>query len=547
MYLAYYGLEEKPFDISTDPKFLWLGEKHKEAFAVLKYGVMENKGFLLLTGDVGAGKTTLIHALVDGVGEDVILATIPDPGLELMEFYRYLARAFKLDNSFSNKADFIFIFREFLHHAYDNGKKVLLIIDEAQRLPNDLLEEIRLLSNIELHDTKLLNIFFVGQVEFNTKLIEPENRAVRQRITISNHIQPLTEKETGDYIRHRLKVAGCQKNIFSFVAIHEIHKFSGGYPRLINIVCDIALLTGYVKEVKKIGPEIVRESIESLNIESHTREKIDERNLQTAQVEVEDTPVQATVAHPVVDPRVSERGQRKNGRHRAAMLYIILLLAVGAAYFLYSGDALEMLNRYRPLDKKDHASLAAPAPPAPAPVIPAPPEPASPSSALSEASSSGPSAAEQKQVFPLLEDGSATVSDASAPPTDTALTDEALSLDSHFENNRLLLEYKHNSNEFSDDGFKVLEKLARFMRMNPDVFVLVIGYSDDMGNYSYNVNLSLFRANIVKSYLVGKGIDVSRIRVTGLGPENPRASNSTPEGRRMNRRVEIEIMTIKAG
>lgn len=409
MYLAYYGLKEKPFDISTDPRFLWLGEKHKEAFAVLKYGVMENKGFLLLTGDVGAGKTTLIHALVEGVSEDVILATIPDPGLELMEFYRYLARAFNLDNSFSNKADFIFIFREFLHHAYDNGKKVLLIIDEAQRLPNALLEEIRLLSNIELHDTKLLNIFFVGQVEFNTKLIEPENRAVRQRITISNHIQPLTEKETGDYIRHRLKVAGCQKNVFSFVAIHEIHNFSGGYPRLINIVCDIALLTGYVKEVKKIGPEIVRESIESLNIESHTREKVDERNRRNVAVVSDPPPVQVVMAHPVPEPLEREVRPRKNGWHRAAILYIFLLLVIAVAYLLYSQNVMDVVSQYLPLGEGKTVLVVAKKAPASVPVYPAPPEPAVPSSASTE----------QKQIFPLSNQsaGNAKASAVtSAPP-----------------------------------------------------------------------------------------------------------------------------------
>jgi general secretion pathway protein A len=542
MYLAYYGLKEKPFDISTDPRFLWLGEKHKEAFAVLKYGVMENKGFLLLTGDVGAGKTTLIHALVEGVGEDVILATIPDPGLELMEFYRYLARAFNLDNSFSNKADFIFIFREFLHHAYDNGKKVLLIIDEAQRLPNTLLEEIRLLSNIELHDTKLLNIFFVGQVEFNTKLIEPENRAVRQRITISNHIQPLTEKETGDYIRHRLKVAGCQKNVFSFVAIHEIHKFSGGYPRLINIVCDIALLTGYVKEVKKVGPEIVRESIESLNIESHTREKVDEQNRRNVAVGPDPSPVQVTMAHPVPEPLERGSRPRKNGWHRAAILYIFLLLVIALGYLLYSQDVMDVLNRYLPSVRGENVPVVETEIPASVPVDSASAEPAAPSSASPE-----PAASDQKQVFPLSDQSEGNAQASAAPSVLPSGGDDPVTLDSHFTNNRLLLEYKHNSNELTDDGFKVLEKLARFMRMNPDVFVLVTGYSDDLGNYSYNVNLSLFRANIVKSYLVGKGIDVSRIRVTGLGPENPRASNSTAEGRRMNRRVEIEIMNMSAG
>lgn len=544
MYLAYYGLQEKPFDISTDPKFLWLGEKHKEAFAVLKYGVLENKGFLLLTGDVGAGKTTLIHALVEDMGEDVILATIPDPGLELMEFYRYLAWAFNLDNSFSNKADFIFIFREFLHHAFDNGKKVLLIIDEAQRLPNDLLEEIRLLSNIELHDTKLLNIFFVGQVEFNTKLIEPVNRAVRQRITVSNHIQPLTEKETGDYIRHRLKVAGCQKNIFSFVAIHEIYKFSGGYPRLINIVSDLALLTGFVKGVKKIGPDIVCESIEALNIEAHTRERIDEQALKAKVLEKSPLQVKTAVRENPIERPVD--GQ--NGWPLAATLYVCLLLTIALAYLMYSQRYVDLFKKYISSTEPhvsqvyDEASVPDSAKAGLAEAK------AAPAGAEAQGDETTPVKTElsvvkgdQKNIFPVLETSVSRVGTHDQTP------DDLVGSDFHFEGNRLRLEYKHNSNEFSDDGFAVLEKLARFMRMNSDVFVLIVGYSDDRGPYSYNVNLSLFRANIVKSYLAGKGIDVSRIRVTGLGPENPRVSNSTAEGRRMNRRVEIEIMNMNAG
>ena len=515
MYLSYYGLSEKPFDISTDPRFLWLGEKHKEAFAVLKYGVLENKGFLLLTGDIGAGKTTLINALVESFNDEVIYAFIPDPGLELMDFYRYLAHAFQFNNSFSNKADFIFVFREFLFNAYDSGKRVLLIIDEAQRLSNELLEEIRLLSNIELQSAKLLNIFFVGQAEFNTKLLQPENRSVRQRITISNHIQPLTEKETGDYIRHRLKVAGSQKNIFSYVAIHDVYNFSGGYPRLINIVCDIALLTGYAKDKNKISDDIIKESIESLNIECHAPSKKKEAP-ENHKPEIKVKRLQ--------NPS-PPRPVKKTRWGLFIFLFLLAALAVASTYMIHNRygqkirqavDDLKLfqvvMNIYRGDGKSDLQGD-------------------------SEASE------DQKMVYPYVEETANAVSDEKSESKAPDGRKKAAGIS---KDNRIVLDFGRNSNDFSEENYNALAELASFLKSNPKAFVLVIGYTDDMGTYSHNISLSSFRANAVKSYLVGQGIDVSRIRATGLGPDNPRASNKTNEGREMNRRVEIEILNTSS-
>lgn len=178
MYLSYYQLETKPFQITADPKFLWLGEEHKEALAVLRYGVMDNKGFLLLTGEVGTGKTTLIKALVNTLGEEVIVATILDPGLEKEDFFNYICSAFNLEEKFSSKGVFLNQFSAFLNNAYQQRKKVLLIIDEAQRLDQLLLEEIRLLSNIEKQSAKLINIFFVGQKEFNNIILDPKKQSI---------------------------------------------------------------------------------------------------------------------------------------------------------------------------------------------------------------------------------------------------------------------------------------------------------------------------------------------------------------------------------
>ena len=266
MYLSHYKLESKPFQMSTDPNFLWLGEKHKEALATLKYAIVENKGILALTGDVGTGKTTLINALIQSLGDDTMVATIYDPSLEVLDFFNIVSVAFNMGKTFDSKGEFLIYFKRFLKEVRAQNKKVLLIIDEAQRINNELLEEIRLLSNLEDEHIRLLNIFFVGQNEFIDILKKYKNRALRQRITIRYHIEPLTLSETEAYTRHRLKIGGARARIFSSGAIQEIFSFSNGYPRLINIICDHALLSGYVREIIIINADIIRECKEELQI-----------------------------------------------------------------------------------------------------------------------------------------------------------------------------------------------------------------------------------------------------------------------------------------
>jgi type II secretory pathway predicted ATPase ExeA len=264
MYLSHYNLIQKPFQITTDPKFLWLGDKHKEALATLKYGVVDQKGFLLVTGDVGTGKTTLIHALLENLEKDILVVYITNPALDLIEFFNFIAISFNIPKKFENKVDFIVYFSRFLKKVYSENKNVLLIIDEAHNLSKDLLENIRLLSNIELPEQKLINIFFIGQNEINQTLASHECRALRQRIMLTYQIQPLSEIETFEYIKHRLKIAGTEKKLFNRRAIQKIYGFSNGYPRLINKICDHSLLTGYVRDLKKISPSIIEECSKEL-------------------------------------------------------------------------------------------------------------------------------------------------------------------------------------------------------------------------------------------------------------------------------------------
>jgi general secretion pathway protein A len=284
MYLTHFNFAIMPFEGSPDPKFLWLSEKHKEALASLKYGIQENKGFFLLTGDIGTGKTTLINCFLNENDTNAVITSISDPDLSIVDFFELLSIEFNINMDFETKGDFLIQFKNFLHNTYSEQKKALLIIDEAQRLNQQLLEQIRLLTNIERQDAKLINIFFVGQNELHELIMDGRNKALRQRIAVHYNIEPLTEPETMDYIKHRLRVAGSEEEIFSPDAISEIFSFSKGYPRLINTICDRALLTGYILDTKNIDSKIAKKCADELLLPG---ERDDTRKEHQERLEVE--------------------------------------------------------------------------------------------------------------------------------------------------------------------------------------------------------------------------------------------------------------------
>ncbi len=328
MYLSYYKLDKKPFQISTDPDFLWLGEKHREMLSLLKYGVLDNKGFLLLTGDVGTGKTTFINAFVNSLGNDVIVARVSDPGLTKLGFLQYIAEMFRMETAFESKNEFLLLFTKFLNQAYIDQKKVVLIIDEAQHVTDKILEEIRLLSNIEKQETKLLNIFLVGQNEFNDTLEKYKNRALRQRITIHYTLEPFEPDETRSCIEYRLQIAGSTKKIFSNEAIEAIHTISEGFPRLITIICDHALLLGYFQEVSEISDEIVWTCANKLHL-AHIPNSIQTSSNDWLQEADSPSSVDTSVAEAINDSAPVEKP--KTGTRRwiiGVPLFFIILVAV---------------------------------------------------------------------------------------------------------------------------------------------------------------------------------------------------------------------------
>jgi general secretion pathway protein A len=270
VYESFYNLDEKPFNLTPSPRFLYLGEKHKEALAMLKYGVMERKGFILLTGEVGTGKTTMVRALLDGLDNSIRYVHLANPLLTPEDFMSYVAfAAFKKWVHFKSKAQFLTTFEAFLEKCVEKELNFNLIIDEAHKLSFELLEEIRLLSNMETGDEKLINIFLVGQPELNDKLRDPKSRALLQRIAIRYHIPPLGPEETKEYMDTRWKAGGGEDfgEVFPTQAVEAVHQYSGGYPRMINILADNALLLGYSRGKKKITDAMITECHKDMQLE----------------------------------------------------------------------------------------------------------------------------------------------------------------------------------------------------------------------------------------------------------------------------------------
>jgi general secretion pathway protein A len=271
MYEQFYNLAENPFNLTPSARFLYLGEKHKEALAMLRYGVMERKGFILLTGEVGTGKTTMVRALLDDLDSSVRYVHLANPLLSSQDFMSYVAfSAFKKWVHFKSKAQFLATFEGFLEQCLQKQLNFNLIIDEAHKLSFDLLEEIRLLSNLETGDEKLINIFLVGQPELNEKLRDPKSRALLQRIAIRYHILPLDAKETKEYMSTRWKAGGGENldQVFQKSAVDAVYRYSGGYPRMINILADNALLLGYSRGKNKITDAMITECHKDMQLES---------------------------------------------------------------------------------------------------------------------------------------------------------------------------------------------------------------------------------------------------------------------------------------
>jgi general secretion pathway protein A len=548
MYRRHYHLRLTPFKVEPDPEFLWLGEKHAEGLATLQYGILENKGFILLTGDVGTGKTVLIHRLRKNLSSSVRAAVLQDPRIEVLDLYRILAADLQIAGRFEGKADFLIRFKRFLTETYGSQQQVLIIIDEAHRLSCELLDEIRVLSNIDYESRQTINIFFVGQGEFNRMLMDPRNQAVRQRIAVSYHLAPLDEQETPAYVRHRLKVAGSGKELFTPEALRAIHRFAGGTPRLINVICDRALVTGYVKELKQIGAETIRECAAELDLAPSTpapgsgfKTSDRDRSPGSKKLKAQSSKQKAPSARPAasssghaavaVAKQVKREGPQKPLKKGSRWLVPALVGALGVlAYTFFTMWPSENIRHeesttaVRPADPKQpepadlrQAPRAMPAqgkkdqpagvslkqdPPAKVPVAETRLEPAEEESAQ---------ALPQSAVAGRAPEAVA-VSPAAAPRLQ-----------------RFYVLFKPGSADLENSSFDVLMEVSQLLAAYPHARITLAAFGDPTAGSGHTRKLLALRANCVKSFLASRGVEARLTVAAGSarslpGPSRPPAA-----------------------
>jgi len=260
MYTSFFGLNEKPFTITPDPRYLFMSERHGEGLAHLVYGVTESGGFIQLTGEIGTGKTTLVRTLLEQIPAEVDIALILNPQLTAVEFLTAICEELKIalpEDKGSAKA-LVDTLNRHLLDAHARGRRTILLIDEAQNLAEDVLEQLRLLTNLETAKQKLLQIILIAQPELREKLAQHNLRQLSQRVTGRYHLEPLSREEADKYIAHRLRVAGALTEIFDTRARREVFRISGGVPRVMNVICDRALLGAYSRESRTVDKRLVR-------------------------------------------------------------------------------------------------------------------------------------------------------------------------------------------------------------------------------------------------------------------------------------------------
>jgi general secretion pathway protein A len=281
MYEEYYGFTEKPFSLTPDPKYLFKSASHASAFDLLQYAIRRREGFVVITGDIGTGKTTLCRAILEQIDRKTFTALVLNPFLAEEDLLRVVLQEFGVVSREEikrgrlarvSKAELIETLNEFLLSLQALGAQALLIIDEGQNLPLQVLEQIRILSNLETEKEKLLQIVLVGQSNLKDLLRRPELRQLDQRVSIRYDLKPLTAEETSAYVQHRLSVAGGGAAVtFAPRALARVHRYTGGIPRLINLLCDRALLSGYSEHSNRIAPQFVDNAAESLELERPRR------------------------------------------------------------------------------------------------------------------------------------------------------------------------------------------------------------------------------------------------------------------------------------
>ncbi|HFD80160.1 MAG TPA: DUF2075 domain-containing protein [Gammaproteobacteria bacterium] len=259
MYESFYGFREKPFALLPDSGFLYLSGKHRMALTLLEYGLMNQAGFTVISGDIGTGKTTLIRQLLNQIDPDIRVGLISNTHQTFGDLMQWIALAYELPHTGKDKVQLYQEFMDFIIREYAQGRRTVLIVDEAQNLSAETLEELRMLTNVNADKDQVLQIILVGQRELRDTLRRPELVQFAQRIGVDYHLEPLDEEETRDYIRHRCKTAGGPADLFSDQACQLVYRVTGGVPRLINLLCDTALVYGYAEQRQRIDAAVIND------------------------------------------------------------------------------------------------------------------------------------------------------------------------------------------------------------------------------------------------------------------------------------------------
>jgi general secretion pathway protein A len=549
MYNNFFGFSVKPFESTPDPGFLYLNEGLRETLATLVYGIRERRGFIIIVGEPGTGKTTLLNAAKDQFDENTKVAFILNTSLAFKDMLHMALVDLNLATTEESltKRKAIQRLNDFALKQGENGGNVALLIDEAQNLNRHSLENLRLLSNLQTRKHKLIQIVLAGQPELDTTLQKPELKQLVQRIGLRRRTTPLNEKDAYEYIQHRLKIAKYQgPQLFGNRAKKLIWSHSQGIPRTINILCDNCLLAGYALERKRIDSTIVEEAIQDLsgksftealensvdtaeddhifrmdssedNIYKSTQAREDQPNASAGKTrkrysirenmrklfspnakrfnQLEKTNIEVESVKQIES--ASAAATKKHFRKGASLniaLIVMLLIIVGILFFKLDNRASVTVYQNDAAPKLDTAKADTEK------------EPSLPNRNLS-----------------LVEP------DTEKPPS--------LS----FPIDHLVIYFNHNSFEISDASLEILERLAKILINKQETKLLITGYSDSTGPKSYNDAISKKRAETVQNYLINKGVKLSKISVAGLGAQNFIASNETENGRRLNRRVEIEL------
>jgi len=261
MYQAFYGFRQKPFTLLPDPSFLFLNKKHRLALSMLQYGLLSEAGFTVITGEIGSGKTTLVRYVLEEIGDNLTVGSVTNTYRSFDELLQWVLLAFNLEYRGKSKVELFQALLDFMVQEYEQGRRTVLIIDEAQNLEPEALEELRMLSNINTDNNQVLQLVLVGQPGLRETLQRPDLHQFAQRIGVEYHLERLDLEETWQYIRHRLTVAGGNSDLFDTKGCAAIYYYTQGTPRLINVLCDTALVCGFAEQITRISAELIGEVI----------------------------------------------------------------------------------------------------------------------------------------------------------------------------------------------------------------------------------------------------------------------------------------------